>query len=282
VRGKVEAIAPSGALPLVRPKGSLFGTDAIGLPTGAWITPDAAPGAKLFDLDPHVEGARGFRAGNAVASALSPDGSTLLVLTSGYNRVFEPATGEQRPEASTEWVFVYDVSTGEPRETQAVAVPNAFGGIAFDPKGERFYVGGGSDDVLRAYAREGGTWREAQAPVRLGHGEGLGLHEGPYAAGVAVTASGARVLVANHENDTVSVVDPARGAVVAEIAAGSAGAGSGLAYRIAESGYRLNIPRMFAALLLLSAAGIVIYGLLALASHLVLRRWHESALGKDN
>jgi NitT/TauT family transport system permease protein len=72
------------------------------------------------------------------------------------------------------------------------------------------------------------------------------------------------------------------GAVVAEIAAGSAGAGSGLAYRIAESSYRLNIPRMFAALLLLSAAGIVIYVLLALVSHLLLRRWHESALGKDN
>jgi NitT/TauT family transport system permease protein len=72
------------------------------------------------------------------------------------------------------------------------------------------------------------------------------------------------------------------GAVVAEIAAGSAGAGSGLAYRIAESGYRLNIPRMFAALLLLSLAGIVIYGLLALISHLVLRRWHESALGKES
>jgi NitT/TauT family transport system permease protein len=72
------------------------------------------------------------------------------------------------------------------------------------------------------------------------------------------------------------------GAVVAEIAAGSAGAGSGLAYRIAESSYRLNIPRMFAALLLLSAAGIVIYMLLALGSHLVLRRWHESALGKEN
>jgi NitT/TauT family transport system permease protein len=72
------------------------------------------------------------------------------------------------------------------------------------------------------------------------------------------------------------------GAVVAEIAAGSAGAGSGLAYRIAEAGYRLNIPRMFAALLLLSVAGIVIYGLLALTSHLILRRWHESALGKES
>ena len=68
------------------------------------------------------------------------------------------------------------------------------------------------------------------------------------------------------------------GAVVAEIAAGSAGAGSGLAYRIAESGYRLNIPRMFAALLLLSVAGIVIFYLLTLVNHLALRRWHESAL----
>jgi NitT/TauT family transport system permease protein len=71
------------------------------------------------------------------------------------------------------------------------------------------------------------------------------------------------------------------GAVVAEIAAGSAGAGSGLAFRIAESGYRLMIPRMFAALLLLSIAGIAIFFLLSLLSHLVLRRWHESALSPE-
>jgi len=71
------------------------------------------------------------------------------------------------------------------------------------------------------------------------------------------------------------------GAVVAEIAAGSAGAGSGLAYRIAESGYRLNIPRMFAALLLLSIAGVAIYFLLAGLSYLLLRRWHESAMRRE-
>src|SRR5208282_544271 len=70
------------------------------------------------------------------------------------------------------------------------------------------------------------------------------------------------------------------GAVVAEIAAGSAGAGSGLAFRIAESSYRLNIPRMFAALLL-SVAGIVIFALLSLVSFLMLRRWHESAIGRE-
>jgi NitT/TauT family transport system permease protein len=72
------------------------------------------------------------------------------------------------------------------------------------------------------------------------------------------------------------------GAVVAEIAAGSAGAGSGLAYRIAESGYRLNIPRMFAALILLSVTGIAIFAALSLLSHLILRRWHESAVAPES
>ncbi|HXX07748.1 MAG TPA: ABC transporter permease subunit [Pseudolabrys sp.] len=72
------------------------------------------------------------------------------------------------------------------------------------------------------------------------------------------------------------------GAVVAEIAAGSAGAGSGLAYRIAESGYRLNIPRMFAALLLLSLAGVAIFFILSALSHFALRRWHESAVIRES
>ena len=68
------------------------------------------------------------------------------------------------------------------------------------------------------------------------------------------------------------------GAVAAEIAAGSGGAGSGLAFRIMEAQYRLNIPRMFAALLLLSVAGLLIFYLLALVNYLALRRWHERAL----
>ncbi|HMK70360.1 MAG TPA: ABC transporter permease [Xanthobacteraceae bacterium] len=71
------------------------------------------------------------------------------------------------------------------------------------------------------------------------------------------------------------------GAVAAEIAAGSAGAGSGLAFRISESQYRLNIPRMFAALVLLSLAGIVIFYLLSLINYLALRRWHESVLAAE-
>ena len=71
------------------------------------------------------------------------------------------------------------------------------------------------------------------------------------------------------------------GAIVAEIAAGSAGQGSGLAYRIVESGFRLNIPRMFAALLLISIAGITIHVLLTALSHWLLADWHESERGRE-
>ena len=71
-------------------------------------------------------------------------------------------------------------------------------------------------------------------------------------------------------------------AVVAEFAAGTAGAGSGLAFRLLESQYRLNIPRLFAALVLLSGSGVVIYFATSLISHLLLRNWHESVVRREN
>jgi NitT/TauT family transport system permease protein len=71
------------------------------------------------------------------------------------------------------------------------------------------------------------------------------------------------------------------GAVVAEFVAGTGGQASGLAWRILESGYQLKIPRMFAALALVSATGIAIFLLLTLLSHLLLRHWHESALAPE-
>jgi NitT/TauT family transport system permease protein len=71
------------------------------------------------------------------------------------------------------------------------------------------------------------------------------------------------------------------GAVVAEFVAGSAGSETGLAYRILEAGYRLQIPKMFAALVLLALTGVAIFALLSLLSHLCLRHWHESALARE-
>ena len=71
-------------------------------------------------------------------------------------------------------------------------------------------------------------------------------------------------------------------AVVAEFAAGSAGRGSGLAFRLLESGYRLNYPRLYAALLLLMGTGVAIFALTSLISWLLLHRWHESAIKREN
>lgn len=72
------------------------------------------------------------------------------------------------------------------------------------------------------------------------------------------------------------------GAVVAEFVAGTAGQSSGLASRIIEAGYRLNAPRLFAALILISMTGIVIFLALSWISHLALHRWHESALKQEH
>ena len=71
------------------------------------------------------------------------------------------------------------------------------------------------------------------------------------------------------------------GAVVAEFVAGTGGAATGLAYQIMMAGYQLNIPRMFAALLLISLAGIGLFALMAWLTKLALGGWHASELARD-
>ena len=71
-------------------------------------------------------------------------------------------------------------------------------------------------------------------------------------------------------------------AVVAEFAAGTPGANAGLAFRLIEAQHRLNIPRLFAALVLLSLTGVAIYSVTSVISWLLLRKWHESAVRREN
>lgn len=71
------------------------------------------------------------------------------------------------------------------------------------------------------------------------------------------------------------------GAVVAEFVIGRAGTGLGLASTLLEASYRFNFGRLYAALILISLMGIVIFGLMSLLSHLCLFRWHESALKRE-
>ena len=68
------------------------------------------------------------------------------------------------------------------------------------------------------------------------------------------------------------------GAVVAEFGAGTGGSGAGLAYQILQAGFQLNIPRLFAALFLITVTGVVLFGITAWVSRVGLRGWHESEL----
>ena len=116
------------------------GTDA-DLPTGMHITPAAAPGATFSELRPGLPAQPNFTAGHAVSTAISPDGKTLLILTSGYNIIYDQQ-GRAIPSASTEYVFVYDISRNPPRQVQVLQVARAFDGLTWNPSGNEFYVSG--------------------------------------------------------------------------------------------------------------------------------------------
>jgi DNA-binding beta-propeller fold protein YncE len=183
-------------------------------PTGFAITPTAARGAVFQSLDPNLPGLPTFTAGQASAMAVSPDGRTLLVETSGFNRNFD-ATGSPIAGLSDEYVFVYDIAGPAPVKRQVIAVADTFLGLAWAPGGDRFYVSGGKDDVVLEYRRSSGGF----APGRrfaLGHRSGIGLAVTPQTAGLAVSPDGRRLLAANFQNDSVSLIDLGAGSVLAE------------------------------------------------------------------
>jgi hypothetical protein len=135
---------------------------------GQLITPTApydssfeplVPGAAVLPQYPD------WQVGQAVTTVVSPDGKTLLILTSGYNRIFNPlnplnisSSGYNNGSAynldhtafdylnSEEYVFIYDISQGAPVQKQVVTIPNSYNGITFDPSGTAFYVSGGMGD----------------------------------------------------------------------------------------------------------------------------------------
>ncbi len=192
--------------------------------TGQRITPLAPTGARFEPLNPGLLDNPEYTVGQAVTTVLSPDGKTLLVLTSGYNLLnYTSGTnvGNQNNADSIEWIFVFDVSTKTPVQLQAIAVPNTYSGVAWSPDGQNFYVSGGDDDNVHFYGRATGKWAESQAPLALGHlaladaktssAGGLGLAVKPEAAGLAVSPDGSRILVTNYENDSVTVLTRPRG-----------------------------------------------------------------------
>jgi DNA-binding beta-propeller fold protein YncE len=189
------------------------------LPTGATITPDAAPGSVLQALTVDLPDYPNRAVDGAQTTSISPDGKTLLILTSGFNKLRD-ATGRVQPQDSSEYVFVYDISNpSAPVKKQVVFVPRAFGGLVWSPDGSKFYVAGGPDDNLHTYAQSNGSWSEVGTPISLGHAGSLMQQEtqtGPTAAGLGITADGRTVVVANWETDSVTSVDVLNGVKLAD------------------------------------------------------------------
>lgn len=187
------------------------------IPTGMNITPTEASGSVLQALNPGLASRPAYVADHAVDMLTSPDGKTLLVLTSGYNRMND-ATGQRAAEESNEYVFIYDLTSGKPVKKQVIQVPNTFNGIVWNPNGTEFYVSGGVDDNVHVYSLTGTTWAENGTPIALGHNDkGEGLFVRPMAAGLSINAGGTYLLVANYENDSISLVNLATRAVVNQL-----------------------------------------------------------------
>jgi DNA-binding beta-propeller fold protein YncE len=192
------------------------------LPTGATITPTAAPGSVFVPLTTSLPDFPTYTPDGAETTAISPDGNTLLILTSGYN-LMEYSDGNYSGADSGEFVFVYDISTpSAPVQTQVVFLSDyaeTFDGIVWAPNGSAFYVGGGGDDVVHTFTLQSGQWAEFGTPINLNHYCDLMCEEtevGPTAAILGITADGTTLFVANHETDSITSVDLVHGVVLQE------------------------------------------------------------------
>jgi YVTN family beta-propeller protein len=192
------------------------------LPTGATITPTAAPGSVFGPLTTSLPDFPTYTPDGAETTAISPDGKTLLILTSGFN-LMEDSSGNFTGTDSGEFVFVYDISTpGTPVQTQVVFLSGydeTFDGIVWAHNGSAFYVGGGGDDNVHTFTVQSGLWAELGTPINLGHYCDVMCQEtetGPTAAMLGLTADGNTLFVANHETDSITSLDLVHGVVLQE------------------------------------------------------------------
>src|SRR5215469_7560715 len=202
--------------------------------TGQFVTPAAAPGSVVLRLRTDLRSDNNADAANAVSTALSPDGSTLLILTSGSNNSFykddgtpimwdvlDPTTGQPTGQTTSnaEWVFVYDVSGPVPVQKQKINLPVTYNGLIWDKRGTRFYASGGADDVVYPFKKVGSTFQLDPPFMVLNTGgqldntpagptmQSFGLAPWAVVAGLGLSSDGSTLYTANFENDSVSLVD---------------------------------------------------------------------------
>jgi len=197
------------------------------LATGQYVTPLVVTGAVQQYLNPGLAAYPNFVAGMAVRSQLSPDGTTLAVLTAGQNSLYT-TTGAVDTANSTQYIFIYNVAGANkatPQLTQVIKQTNSHVGLVFSPDGNTLYAAGGNDDAVYVYTKSGGLYTAA-TPIALGHfapgatgsarNKGVGLSVQPNAGGLGLSADGTKLVVANNYNDSISVIDTTNKTVLYE------------------------------------------------------------------
>jgi YVTN family beta-propeller protein len=190
------------------------------VPSGQFVTPTAIKGSVQQLLNPGLTAYPNFIAGEAVRSRLSPDGTTLAIITAGQNSLYKP-DGTVDAAASTQFIFLYNVegaNKAKPALIQVIKQVNAHVGLVFSPDGNTLYAAGGADDAVYVYTRNGTSFT-AEAPIALRHvaagatgsarNKGVGLSVQPNAGGMDLSADGRTLVVANNYNDSISVIDTA-------------------------------------------------------------------------
>jgi DNA-binding beta-propeller fold protein YncE len=190
------------------------------VPSGQFVTPTAIKGSLQQFLNPGLAAYPDFVAGEAVRSQLSPDGTTLAVITAGQNSLYKP-DGTVDAAASTQFIFLYNVegaNKARPSLTQVISQVNAHVGLVFSRDGNTLYAAGGADDAVYVYTKNGDSFA-ADTPIALRHfppgstgnarNTGVGLSVQPNASGMDLSADGHTLVVANNYNDSISVIDTA-------------------------------------------------------------------------
>jgi YVTN family beta-propeller protein len=184
-------------------------TPSINVPnTGVVITPQAPAGSRFTYLNPGLANYPNDVVEFGVSAAVTSDHKTMALLTSGDYGIYDQTTGAKDNAASTEWIFIFDISHAIPAQKQAIQVKNSYSGIVFDPSGTSLYVSGGRDDSMHIYNLTSGVWAEAAgSPVTLGHptsAQGTGTPQA--AAGLAISDDGTKIVICDYENDSVSIM----------------------------------------------------------------------------
>jgi len=206
------------------------------MPSGQYITPTAAAGAVFQTLNPGLTNYPNYRVGQALKTVLSPDGTTLLIMTSGYNQLDFTGganAGQVDPSGSNEYIFVYNVSGANaqsPVQTQVLQIPNSFVGLVFAPNGNNFYAAGGVSDSIFVFSKSAGVWAQSST-IALNHQSyannltgigklfaaflynGIGFEQYAETAGLAISTDGSTLVAANIGNDSISVINTATGTV---------------------------------------------------------------------